>query len=419
MPIPPSQLWETWSGLVKRQPGRVAIHLWPKSETITFRELDEQVRHWSEAIRGQSLHAGDRILVRTGNTPAFIAVFLACARLRLVMVPLEIKTNREETRAVAERFGARALITSRGCIPLSPATGDSSAPPAETVLLKLASGTTEAPRGIAHSGATLAADCANICASMNVSPGDINLAVISLAHSCGFSNLVLPLITQGTSMTLLNEFVPRAALDALEKTRVTVLPAVPFMFECLNELPTPPPRLPHLRACISADAQLAPEIAQTFHERFGHKIHSFYGCSECGGITCDASDDTASVGTHVGTPLKNVHVNLVAAGDDRGEPALSKTEGPPSARAATEGVDVVGRVTSRGESATPAEVSGPTTEGRIRVRSAAVSLSYWPTSKEDKATLHDGVFLTDDLGRFDDHGRLVRIGNFIDVAAKK
>src|SRR5262245_3352371 len=115
-----SQLWETWSALAKRQPGKVAILLWPSGETIPFRDLDEQVRHWSEALRGRGLRAGDRVLIQCGNTPAFIAAFLACMRLRKVAIPLESQTTRDQVRALADRFDARGLITTRGCVPLSP-----------------------------------------------------------------------------------------------------------------------------------------------------------------------------------------------------------------------------------------------------------------------------------------------------------
>ena len=40
--------------------------------------------------------------------------------------------------------------------------------------------------------------------------------------------------------------------------------------------------------------------SQAFHDRFGFKIHSFYGASETGGIAYDASDALMPDG-HVGT----------------------------------------------------------------------------------------------------------------------
>lgn len=359
---------------MRSHPAKTALNLWPSRQTLSFRDLDELARHWSEALRAESLRPGDRVLMRCGNTPAFLAVFLACSRFRLTMIPLEAKTTREQTQALADTLDARILVTARGCVRLAPTTGRLFSPPSETALLKLTSGSTGAPRAVAHSEATLAADCKNICETMGIRPDDVNLAVLSLAHSYGFSNLVLPLVTQGTAMTLLEEFVPRAALEALERTNVTVFPAVPFMWDCLNQISSLCPLFPHLRLCISAGAPLPPDVAKKFYDRFGVKIHSFYGTSECGGITYDSSEDLDALGEHVGTPINNVKVDL-------------------------------------------------TVEGRVRVASDAVGLSYWPNAnQEERLALQNGVFLTGDLGRFDQKGRLCLVGRVtqvINVAGKK
>ncbi len=385
MTAPQSQIWETWSDLVKQQRGKPALHLRPSNEILTFGEVDELTRHWSEALRGQTLRMGDRVLVRCGNTPHFIALFLSCMRLRKIFVPLESKTTHEQTRILAERFAARALVTLRGVTPLAPATGEISQPPAGTAVLQITSGSTGEPRAAACSEASLIADCANLCGTMGIKSDDTSLAAISLAHRYGFGTLALALVTQGTAMTLLEEFVPRAAIDAIVKTRGAVFPGVPFMYECINDLSDPLPRWPSLRTCISAGAPLTPEIARKFHDRFGLKIHTLYGSSECGGISYDASDEMDEIGQHVGTPMHNVNVDLEPGSD------LRDTTGP--------------------------------AEGRIRVRGDNVGLGYWPKpTKDDKAALGKGTFLTGDLGQFDEKGRIRivgRIANFINVAGKK
>ena len=55
------------------------------------------------------------------------------------------------------------------------------------------SATTGAARVIAFTAGQLAADVENIVATMGLRPNWPNLGVISMAHSYGFSNLVLPL----------------------------------------------------------------------------------------------------------------------------------------------------------------------------------------------------------------------------------
>ena len=44
------------------------------------------------------------------------------------------------------------------------------------------------------------------------------------------------------------------------------------------------PQFPSLRLCISAGAPLIRQGAGMFSVKFGQKIHTFYGSSECGGI---------------------------------------------------------------------------------------------------------------------------------------
>ena len=67
-------------------------------------------------------------------------------------------------------------------------------PPAGIAHLKLTSGTTGAPRCVAFTAGQLAADADAIVATMGLSPEQPDLGVVSLAHSYGFSNLVLPLL---------------------------------------------------------------------------------------------------------------------------------------------------------------------------------------------------------------------------------
>jgi len=75
-------------------------------------------------------------------------------------------------------------------------------PPPPCCHLKITSATTGAPRTIAFTEDQLAADAGNIVATMGLRPDWLNLAVISLAHSYGFSNLVLPLLLRGIPLIL-------------------------------------------------------------------------------------------------------------------------------------------------------------------------------------------------------------------------
>jgi acyl-CoA synthetase (AMP-forming)/AMP-acid ligase II len=88
-------------------------------------------------------------------------------------------------------------------------------PPEGCVHLKLTSATTGAPRLIAFTAGQLAADAAQIVSAMGLRPDWPNLGVISLAHSYGFSNLVLPLLLHGIPTNPLSPWPPCPPCGAL------------------------------------------------------------------------------------------------------------------------------------------------------------------------------------------------------------
>ncbi|HEX9406401.1 MAG TPA: class I adenylate-forming enzyme family protein, partial [Thermoanaerobaculia bacterium] len=237
--------------------------------------------------------------------------------------------------------------------------------PPETRVIKLTSGSTGKPKGILTTEENLLADCAQICTSMDIRADDVNFGAIPLSHSYGFSNLVMPLIVQGTPIVISNDYLPQTIIDACNRYRCTVLPGIPMMFDHLAA--TERGRFSTVRTFISAGAPLPPSTSRKFRERFGAPIHSFYGCSECGGITYDRAGAGAERGT-VGRAMDDVTI-LVR-------------------------------------------------HSRLVVRSNSVALGYW---QDSFAPFANGEFVTDDLAEVRD-GEVVLTGRASDlsnVAGKK
>jgi len=90
---------------------------------------------------------------------------------------------------------------------------------------------------------------------------------------------------------------------------VTVFPAVPALFRVLAALPAGPGLTP-LRTAISAGAVLSPAIARAFVDRYGIKIHNFYGASETGGICYDRTGSASLSGRSVGKSMDGVSVSI-------------------------------------------------------------------------------------------------------------
>src|SRR4030095_12240361 len=106
--------------------------------------------------------------------------------------------------------------------------------PADARLIKLTSGSTGVPKGVVTSEANLLADCESICTTMGIAPNDLNLGAIPFSHSYGFSNLVTPLLVQGTPIVVSNDYLPQSLVDLANRYRCTVAPLIPMVFEHLT-----------------------------------------------------------------------------------------------------------------------------------------------------------------------------------------
>ncbi len=367
-------LLQAWERTLRGRAGQRAI-VAPTGETLrTFGDINLKARDLERILEFPS---GSVIAVQIGNHADWPAVFLACLRRALVVVPLDESMTNERRDAATKVCAVAAIITFAGdhlrVIPTEispPATKWEGRSPS---LLKLTSGTTAEPRAIRFRSEQLLADCEQICNTMGMSGADLNFGVIPISHSYGFSNLLTPLIARGVAMVASNDRTPRAVLEHLSRTGATVLPAMPVFYQAFCEIENPP-ALPCLRLCVSAGAPLSPMIARNFRAKFQLPIHSFYGASECGGI-CYDRDGTTDTDGWVGPPMNGVDLTLFG--------------------------------------------SETTNSKRIRVRSAAVGDGYFPES--DPGKLAEGTFIPDDLVERAGNGFKIvgRISELINVAGKK
>ena len=91
--------------------------------------------------------------------------------------------------------------------------------------------------------------------------------------------------------------------DAIDEFSYYVTPSLMRSYKNFTDVEDNGLREPAVGWRRSPDAQ----TTQTFHERLGVKIHSFYGASETGGIAYDAGDALMPDG-QVGTPMSGATV---------------------------------------------------------------------------------------------------------------
>src|SRR5947207_5656354 len=276
---------------------------------VTRAELLAAARDLGERFAAGGLHAGDLVGVQLPNSVDFVAALLAVLERKLVMVPIDRDATETEVGAMLSHFAVKGLLYRRNhaAVLTTRAISERSAVPSEARLIKTTSGSTGAPKGIVASAENLLADCVNICTTMEIRADDVNFGAIPFSHSYGFSNLVAPLLVQGTAVVISNDYLPQSILALCNRHRCTVAPLIPMVFEHLTSIADG--GFDTVRTFLSAGAPLSPSTSRRFRERFGREIHSFYGCSECGGITYDRRGAAVERGT-VGSALENVTLSI-------------------------------------------------------------------------------------------------------------
>jgi acyl-CoA synthetase (AMP-forming)/AMP-acid ligase II len=338
----------------------------------------------SDAL-GRVVTPGQLVLSELGNRAEAVALLLACRQLGVALMAVEAGTPPAELQQLGERFGARVRVSFAADRAASARAGaaisivaleHAAAHYPDAAVLKLTSGSTGLPKAVYTTEPQIVADATQIATTMGVGPDDVQLAVIPLSHSYGLNCLLTPLLLQGTAIVLRDSFVPQQLAADARRSGATRLAGVPFMFDYFVAHPPDGGWPERLTGIISAGARLAPETARAFHDAFGVKIHGFYGTSETGGISFDASD-RVEVGDSVGRPLHGVTIDFVHDADI------------------------------------------PAGSGRVRIQSPAVASGYVGGERGD---FTDEGFLAGDFGHIDEHGELVlqgRISAFINVAGRK
>ena len=282
-------LYERWRKIAAERRGQPALRDTASGRRWTFGELFAAGESWkgapalaapklpSEGWSGPASAGG--IIFPQGHSPEFILDLLAAWRENKIICPLEPGQTPPQ-------------------VPI---------PPVDCVHLKCTSATTGAARMVAFTAEQLAADAENIVATMGLRPDWPNLGAISLAHSYGFSNLVLPLLLHGIPLILAPSPLPEIVRRTMENEAAITLAAVPAVWRAWHEARAIPPKV---RLAISAGAPLPPALEQAVFQNCGVKIHNFLGSSECGGIAYDASDTPRTDAALVGSPMRNVELSL-------------------------------------------------------------------------------------------------------------
>jgi long-chain acyl-CoA synthetase len=361
----------------------------------TYAQLEEQVARCASGLRrlGASPEKGVALVLK--NSPEFIFTFLAASWLGTPAFLVdpgsksgELRRVLSEGRVVAavcepeqvmsiERVsgqtGQRFAIRSRGgdfagIIDQTTEPSPSRAYDSEIATVQYTSGTTGVPKCIARSHRNLFCEALDFSETTGVSADDHILCTIPLFHAHGLMNAFGAALYAGATLVLVEEFNRAAVVELLARERITILPAVPFMFDLLSRRVAGQSRPANsLRLVFSAGAALSSAVAQEFGEAFGAPVRQLYGTTEVGSAAINLDLNLPSTLDSVGLPMKNVRIEI-----------LREDGGP----------------------APPDEV------GEVAIQSPAMPDGYWRQPELTQKKFRNGYFWPGDYGRKDARGYL-------------
>jgi long-chain acyl-CoA synthetase len=338
--------------------------------TLTYAALDRRAAGVARTFAERGIQAGDRVATVIGNDERFAVALLALWRLGATVAPLNPLLGREDQREILDDLAPRLVVED---VPDVEATDHRIAPGTAPALVLYTSGSTGRPKGAVLShAATIAANRSWADPVMALTSDDVVLAALPISHSFGLNGALLAPLLAAAGTVILDRFTPEAALDAIARHRVTVLPAVATMFRRLLDAPAlERGRLSTLRIALSGAAPCPWELADEWRARTGVRILRGYGMTELFRPLSYLAGDPTDLPDAIGRPVPGVEIRLV---DDES------------------------RDVPRGEI------------GELLIRSPCAMDCYLAAPDATREVLEDGWFRTGDLARATSGGYVAIVG---------
>ena len=412
-------LWsdETFAAALARR-----VREMPEREALTdggralgYRELAYGIDRMAARLRALGIEEGDVVTIQLPNWIEFAFVFFALERLGAVAVTVSVDFRSRELEYIMHFSGSRMLICCAefrdfdhaamaaelkprlpalasigiirgvarpGMVSLDDVAAASGSPPnfvpvragADAVMrMAFTSGTTGNPKGVMHSHNTTLAAGRILNGDLGLAAHDVMLIWLPLGLNWGYLTLVQSVLA-GAKAVLLDRFMPAAALDLIERERVTYIPTAPASLTTILQEPDLDRRdLSSLRIVVSGGASAPVETIRAWRHAAPGALLELLGMLETGyQAYTRPSDDSERVAGSVGRPASHMGLRLVDA----------------------DGHDVA-----------------PGEEGDICCDGPSVHLGYHNNATANaEAFLPDGWFRSGDLGVIDAQGYLRIVG---------
>ncbi len=372
----------------------------------TWGELDATINRLGNALIARGVHGGGRVALMLPNGSEYLLAQQTLARIGASAVQIGYRLKAGEVAYILDNSQPAATIVYADYLPtmlearkqaggkggpLIVVGGDGATDPAvedwDRALASAApdmpprqrggdgggvivytSGTTGKPKGAARNWSKTGFESvADMIYQVGMRADDRHLVVCPLYHSAAPAFVAI-MMAMGATIVLQNHFEPEAALDIIQKERVTCSMMVPTMLIRMSNLPEETLRkydTSSLRWVMSAAAPLTTEAARRYMEVFGPILWNFYGATETGLVTLAGPGDHVSRPGTIGKKLRGTDIRLL---------------------------DDAGNIVPDGQ------------VGELYASTPTIISGYHGNEDATKSSLRDGYFTVGDVGRVDSEG---------------
>jgi cyclohexanecarboxylate-CoA ligase len=340
---------------------------------VSYADLDALVGRVAAGLVQRGVGPGDVVTSQLPNSIEALAVCLAANRVGAVHNPVVTIYREREVEFIRDEAGTAVFVDRRDDALFSYDATAAATPrppvrPDAPAFLVYTSGSTADPKGVLHSNATLAAECAAQAAYHGLRDDEVFVMASPVGHVSGLLYGVLLPMSLGATAVLMPRWDPGRFLELVAAEGGTFSGgATPFLQGVVDHPELGRFDTSSLRLFPCGGADVPPDLIRRAVERLGARTGRGYGSTEFPSITSSAGP---------GEPL-----------DRRAE-----TDGRPIGQNEIRIVD-----------------------GEIHARGPELFLGYRNPALDADAFTDDGWFRTGDSGTVDDDGYLTVTGRLKDI----
>jgi fatty-acyl-CoA synthase len=316
-------------------PDAVAFEEIATGRSFTFAEVEANAARGAAMLHAKGLAEGDRVAVLCHNGATFFELLFACAKARLVLVPLNWRQTPAELTPILADCRARLLVSDEANADLAAAFPDvpalsfadyeaaraamplplGPADPWDTGrvwYLLYTSGTTGKPKAVIQTAGMALANAVNIQQATGLGPGDDTLNFLPLFHTAGINLHALPVFIAGGTSRIIPKFEPDVVIDLIAKGRLSLFFGVPAIYQAISLHPAfATTDFSRVRHWGCGGAPIPEPMLRTFLDR-GVTVCNGMGMTETGPTVflMDAAHAVEKIGS-VGKPQVLAEVRLV------------------------------------------------------------------------------------------------------------